>query len=90
MTVLRILILCLITTVLFGCSAEEDFPTPVEPPVNPSDNVYHEQNQWIYAQMNQHYLWREDLPDSIVATTIKLLTNSLQVFLAIKTGFLTC
>ncbi len=65
MKVIRILILNLLTTAIYSCSTEEDIPSPVEPSVdNPTDNVYFEQNKWIYAQMNQHYLWREDLPDS--------------------------
>ncbi|MDE6548969.1 MAG: hypothetical protein K2L22_08225 [Muribaculaceae bacterium] len=65
MKVIRILILSLLTTAINSCSTEEDMPSPVEPSVdNPTNNVYFEQNKWIYAQMNQHYLWREDLPDS--------------------------
>lgn len=62
----RIFILSLIATLISSCSTEEDIPSPVEPSVdNPTDNVYYSHNQWIYAKMNQHYLWREDLPDSI-------------------------
>ena len=40
-----------------------------QPIVNPEDsieqNIYLKDNQWIYAQMNEHYLWRNDLPDSL-------------------------
>lgn len=60
MTALRILILCLFIPGIYGCSTEEDFSSPVEPSVKPLNNVYYAQNQWNYAQMNQHYLWRED------------------------------
>lgn len=66
MKILRIIILSFITTVCYSCSTEVNILTPVEPSVNESsDNVYFEHNKWIYAQMNQHYLWREDLPDSL-------------------------
>lgn len=66
MKVLRILILSLTTLLLYSCSTEEDLPSPVEPAVTPSEeNVYFSHNQWIYAVMNKHYLWREDMPDSI-------------------------
>ena len=65
MRFLRIFFLGLIATLINSCSTEEDILSPVEPPVdNPTDNVYFSHNQWIYAKMNQHYLWREDMPDS--------------------------
>lgn len=66
MKISRIIILSFITAICYGCSTEESVISPVEPPVNnASDNVYFTHNQWIYSQMNQHYLWREDLPDSL-------------------------
>lgn len=66
MKAIGIIILSFITSILYSCSTEEGILSPVEPIVNPSeDNVYFSFNQWIYSQMNQHYLWREDLPDSI-------------------------
>ena len=66
MKILRIVILGFITTVCYSCSTEEDALSPVEPSVdNTADNVYFTHNQWIYSQMNKHYLWRKDLPDSL-------------------------
>lgn len=47
-----------------GCSSEEPISSE-DQPIMPFENVYWEQNKWIYTQMNQYYLWREDLPDSI-------------------------
>lgn len=65
MRFLRIIFLGLIATFVNSCSTEEDILSSVEPPVdNPTDNVYFSHNQWIYAKMNRHYLWREDMPDS--------------------------
>lgn len=46
-----------------GCSSED--PTSLEEQPLPSENVYLEQNKWIYTQMNHDYLWREDMPDSL-------------------------
>lgn len=66
MRFLRILFLGLIATLIHSCSTEEDIPSPVEPSIeNPTENVYYAHNKWIYSEMNQHYLWREDMPDSI-------------------------
>lgn len=42
---------------------EPDSPDVVQP--TPSDNVYDDLNRWVYNQMNEQYLWREDLPDSL-------------------------
>lgn len=47
---------------IVGCSSEEPISSE-ERPIS-SENVYLDQNRWIYTQMNQNYLWREDLPDS--------------------------
>ena len=52
----------IITTMIVGCSSEEAISSEEKTTI--SENVYLEQNRWIYAQMNQNYLWREDLPDS--------------------------
>lgn len=59
---IKILALSYIITLISGCSSEE-LVSPEEQPII-SENVYLEQNKWIYAQMNQNYLWRDDLPDS--------------------------
>lgn len=55
--------------VIYGCSSDNDLLPDEQPIVNPVDsveqNIYLKDNQWIYAQMNEHYLWRTDLPDSL-------------------------
>lgn len=50
-----------------SCSDGDDVNDiiPPEPVDTLSLGVYVQENQWIYSQMNQHYLWREDLPDSL-------------------------
>lgn len=66
MRYVSILLLSLIATLIHSCSTEEDIPSPVEPIVDiQTENVYYSQNKWIYSKMDQHYLWREDLPDSL-------------------------
>lgn len=59
----------LIAIICFGCSTGDDIESPVEPVVTPEEpttsNVYFDNNRWIYAAMNEHYLWRQDLPDSV-------------------------
>lgn len=54
---------------LIGCSSDNELLPDEQPIVNPEDsieqNIYLKDNQWIYAQMNEHYLWRNDLPDSL-------------------------
>lgn len=56
----------LLLLLLFNsCTTSEE---PISPDVvqpYPSDNVYDEFNHWVYYQMNEQYLWREDLPDSL-------------------------
>lgn len=65
MKIEKILMLCCILCAAYSCSTEEDIPSSAEQPVDaPSENVYFAFNQWIYAQMNHYYLWRDDLPDS--------------------------
>lgn len=54
--------------VIQGCSDGDDANGII--PVNNenetlAEGVYVSENQWIYSQMNHHYLWREDLPDSL-------------------------
>lgn len=46
-----------------GCSSEEPLSSEEQPIL--SENIYLEQNKWIFSQMNQNYLWRRDLPDSL-------------------------
>lgn len=50
---------------LFCCSCSSDEPISPEEQPHSVDNAYAEQNRWIYGQMNQNYLWRNDLPDSV-------------------------
>lgn len=49
-------------TLFCSCSSDETL-SPEEQP-HSVENAYAEQNRWIYGQMNQIYLWRDDLPDS--------------------------
>lgn len=50
---------------LLGCGHEDD-DILMEHSSEPSvEGVYIQENQWIYHQMNRHYLWRQDLPDSL-------------------------
>ena len=57
-------------TVLLGvlsfnsCTSDDDYSSEVHDLVQ-TENVYLEFNQWIYAQMNHDYLWRNDMPDSL-------------------------
>ena len=47
-----------------SCTSDDDISSEVHNFVE-SENVYLEFNQWIYAQMNHDYLWRNDMPDSL-------------------------
>lgn len=64
----KVLFLLLCGIVLFNsCSSGGDNieAIPTEQPDNSQSlGIYVKENQWIYSQMNMHYLWREDLPDS--------------------------
>lgn len=60
----KISTLSYIILMVSGCSSDEPLSLEEQPPIL-SDNVYLEQNKWIYTQMNQNYLWRKDMPDSI-------------------------
>ena len=51
-----------VTSFLMSCSSDEFVSS--DEPSGTSDNIYFEFNKWVYFQMNQQYLWREDLPDS--------------------------
>lgn len=66
----KFIIIAFINVILCcGCSSDNELLPDEQPAVNPKDsieqNVYLKDNQWIYAQMNEHYLWRTDLPDSL-------------------------
>lgn len=47
-----------------SCTSDDDYSSEVHDFVQ-TENVYLEFNQWIYAQMNHDYLWRNDMPDSL-------------------------
>ena len=47
-----------------SCTSDDDLSSEVHNLVE-LENVYLEFNQWIYAQMNHDYLWRNDMPDSL-------------------------
>lgn len=55
--------IAIIATILTGCSSDGSL-LPEEQP-STSENIYLEFNKWIYSQMNEQYLWRQDLPDSL-------------------------
>ncbi len=55
--------LILILIIMAGCSSEGNVIS--DEPISVVEYKYVEHNQWIYAQMNHNYLWREDLPDSL-------------------------
>lgn len=55
--------IAIIATILTGCSSDEPILSEEQP--STSENIYLEFNQWVYAQMNEQYLWRSDLPDSL-------------------------
>ncbi len=51
--------LIIIAITSFSCSSDE--------PVSSEEttNIHDEFNRWVFHQMNNQYLWREDLPDSL-------------------------
>lgn len=57
------LLLLIISFTLIGCTKEETLPELVQPTNKWSEAE--EINHWIYQEMNHHYLWRDDLPDSL-------------------------
>ena len=50
--------------IICSCSSDNSSELPEEPVIN-VENIYEEENKWIYSQMNRNYLWRTDLPDSL-------------------------
>lgn len=46
-----------------GCSSEDNILD--EATTTTIEYKYLAHNQWIYAQMNHNYLWRDDMPDSL-------------------------
>lgn len=60
------LVLTIIGIISFcSCTSDDQSSSEVTDMVH-SDNVYLEFNKWIYAQMNHDYLWRNDMPDSLL------------------------
>lgn len=55
--------IAIIATFITGCSSDEPRLPEEQPSV--SENIYLEFNKWVYSQMNEQYLWRSDLPDSL-------------------------
>ena len=64
MKVVRYL-LCLISLVMIGCSTEDSFLESGV--VSVEENVYNDidHNRWTYEMMSQHYLWNDDIADSL-------------------------
>lgn len=52
----------LVLSIVAGCSSEDII---LNEPTTTIEYKYLTHNQWIYAQMNRNYLWREDMPDSL-------------------------
>lgn len=50
----------------FNCSSGEDIPSPDDNTTITEESIYTEENRWVYEQMNHYYLWRNDMPDSLV------------------------
>lgn len=50
--------------VLIGCSSTDDDNVVEEQPIE-TIGAYTKECKWIYHQMNRHYLWRNDMPDSL-------------------------
>ncbi len=48
--------------IVVGCSSEDNV---FDEPTTTIEYNYLTHNQWIYAQMNHDYLWRDDMPDSL-------------------------
>lgn len=66
MRLLKLIVISMSLTLFnTGCATiEDDMPeVVVQPTIEWSEAE--EINHWIYGQMNHHYLWREDLPDSL-------------------------
>lgn len=55
-----------LATLLHSCSSEDDTMSSLDESIHSTiEGAYEADNRWIYEQMNHHYLWREDLPDSL-------------------------
>ncbi len=55
-----------LATMLHSCSSEDDTMSSLDESIQSTiEGAYEADNRWIYEQMNYHYLWREDLPDSL-------------------------
>lgn len=52
----------LVFPIVVGCSFEDII---LNEPITTIEYNYLSHNQWIYAQMNHNYLWRDDMPDSL-------------------------
>ena len=54
---------------LMSCSSGNEMlpdEQPIEiPEETEEESIYTKDNQWVYSMMNEHYLWRTDLPDSL-------------------------
>ncbi len=51
-----------LSIIMVACSSDNILS---DEPATVVEYQYLEHNQWIYEQMNQNYLWRDDLPDSL-------------------------
>lgn len=47
-----------------SCTSDDNILSEV-PNVIHSENIYIENNKWIFSQMNRNYYWRKDMPDSL-------------------------
>lgn len=47
-----------------SCTSDDNILSEV-PNVIHSENIYLENNKWIFSQMNRYYYWRKDMPDSL-------------------------
>ena len=50
--------------IIISCSSDNPKELSEEPNIS-AENIYDEENRWIYSQMNRNYLWRTNLPDSL-------------------------
>lgn len=49
---------------LTGCTSTDDDIIGEAQSVKAEIGAYTDECKWVYRQMNRHYLWREDMPDS--------------------------
>lgn len=50
--------------IICSCSSDNSKELPEEPDIT-TENIYEEENKWIYSQMNKNYLWQSEMPDSL-------------------------